>query len=138
MFGEDNHRQSGMFVGRGPKGYRKSDERIREDISDRLTEAPDVDASELTVEVSSGDVTLTGTVQDRAQKRRAEDIVEECSGVSDVINNLRVQKSTDAGTQQGAADRSSDGSATQAQQTGVIVAGHDNPGKTNKPIAPGA
>lgn len=91
MFGENSPRQVGTFAGRGPKGYQRSEERIREDISDQLTEAPDVDASDITVEVSGGEVTLTGTISDRSQKRRAEEIVEGCSGVSDVINHLRVQ-----------------------------------------------
>lgn len=62
MFADDSHGQSGTFAGRGPKGYQRSDERIREDISDRLTEAPDVDASDITVAVSSREVILTGTV----------------------------------------------------------------------------
>ena len=33
------------YRGRGPKGYRRSDARIREDVCDRLTEAPDVDVA---------------------------------------------------------------------------------------------
>jgi hypothetical protein len=80
------------FAGRGPKGYRRSDERIREEVSDALTADPLVDASEITVQVEEGHVTLTGTVVAREQKRRAEDVAERISGVSDVSNNLRVNK----------------------------------------------
>ena len=80
------------YAGRGPKGYRRSDERIREEVSDALTADPLVDASEITVQVENGHVTLIGTVAARDQKRRAEDCAERVSGVDDVTNNLRVNK----------------------------------------------
>ena len=78
------------FTGRGPKNYRRSDERILEDVSDRLTGDAMVDASDITVDVRQGEVTFAGTVSDRDQKRRAEDIAERISGVKDVINELRI------------------------------------------------
>ncbi len=78
--------------GRGPKGYTRSDERIREDVSDRLTEDWEVDASDIEVTVSNGEVTLAGTVDSRRAKRRAEDCAESVSGVRNVQNNLRVQQ----------------------------------------------
>jgi osmotically-inducible protein OsmY len=61
-------------------------------VSDTLTADPRVDASEITVNVEGGVVTLTGTVSSRDQKRRAEDCAEGVSGVSDVTNNLRVNR----------------------------------------------
>lgn len=76
--------------GRGPKGYRRSDERIKEDVNDRLSEGY-IDASEITVMVEGGEVTLTGTVNSRHDKRRAEDIAEYVSGVQNVENRLRVK-----------------------------------------------
>jgi hypothetical protein len=78
--------------GRGPKGYRRSDERILEDVNDRLTEDPRVDASEVQVDVQGGEVTLTGTVGSREERRRAEDVAEGASGVTYVMNNLRVRQ----------------------------------------------
>jgi hypothetical protein len=42
--------------------------------------------------VSSCEVTLTGTVESREDRRRAEDLVEQVSGVKHVQNNLRVQE----------------------------------------------
>lgn len=81
------------FAGRGPKGYRRSDERLREDVCDRLADDPWVDASDITVEVKDAEITLSGTVTEREQKRRAEDCVERASGVRNVINNLRVSQS---------------------------------------------
>jgi hypothetical protein len=83
------------FVGRGPKGYKRSDDRIREEICDRMTEDPVLDASEIEVEVTEGEVTLSGLVNSRDQKRRAEDIAERIGGVRDVTNQLRVTR--DAG-----------------------------------------
>lgn len=82
------------YAGRGPKGYRRSDERIREDVCDRLADDPRVDASDVTVEVKDAEITLSGTVPDREQKRRAEDCIENASGVRNVINNLRVGPSS--------------------------------------------
>lgn len=78
--------------GRGPKGYARSDDRIREDVSDRLTEDPHLDASEIDVTVASAEVTLNGSVEHRWAKRHAEDIAEGVSGVKHVQNNLRLRE----------------------------------------------
>lgn len=77
--------------GRGPKNYTRSDERIREDISDRLTDHDYLDASNIEVAVNGSDVTLTGAVNSRYAKRLAEDIAEDVSGVKNVENRLRVE-----------------------------------------------
>ena len=61
-------RESSTHRGRGPRDYKRSDERIREDVCDRLTEDHDIDASEITVKVEGGEVTLEGTVEDRRLK----------------------------------------------------------------------
>jgi osmotically-inducible protein OsmY len=82
---EQDHR------GRGPKDYTRSDERIREDANDRLTDDWRVDASNVTITVKDAEVTLDGTVASREAKRRAEDVVDNVSGVKHVQNNLRVQ-----------------------------------------------
>ena len=85
----------GAHRGRGPKGYRRSDERIREDVSDRLTDDSWLDAQGIEVTVSDGDVTLSGTVGSREDKKRAEALAESVSGVDNVQNNLRVDRGTD-------------------------------------------
>ena len=79
--------------GRGPKNYRRSDERIKEDVNDRLSDDYYLDASDVEVAVENSDVTLTGTVNSRSDKRRAEDLAESVSGVSNVENRLRVKQS---------------------------------------------
>ncbi|MGE4063592.1 MAG: BON domain-containing protein [Rhodospirillaceae bacterium] len=76
--------------GKGPKGYKRSDERIREDISDHLTQDYLVDATLIEVVVTDCECTLNGTVATRDEKRRAEDIAERVMGVRHVQNNLRV------------------------------------------------
>jgi osmotically-inducible protein OsmY len=98
-FGDDdndrNRRQrnvSGPHRGKGPKGYTRSAERIRDDINDRLADDPFVDASDIEVEINGNEVILKGNVQSREDKRRAEDIVEAISGVSHVENRLRINR----------------------------------------------
>jgi len=84
--------QRGEHRGKGPKGYKRSDDRIREDVCDRLSDDDELDASEITVTVKGGEVTLEGTVEDRRAKQRAEDLAEFVSGVRDVDNKLRKHK----------------------------------------------
>jgi hypothetical protein len=78
--------------GKGPKGYVRSDERIREDVCDRLSDDDEVDASDITVTVKNAEVILEGSVIDRQSKHRAEDIAESISGVKEVTNHLRARK----------------------------------------------
>jgi osmotically-inducible protein OsmY len=81
----------GKFRGRGPKNYRRSDERLREVVCDRLTDNEWLDASDVDCNVVAGEVILTGSVDSRYAKRLAENIAESVSGVQNVQNNLRVQ-----------------------------------------------
>ena len=80
----------GRHAGRGPRGWTRSDERILEEINERLTIDPDVDATEIVVRVDAGEVTLEGEVEDRYSRRRAEDVAWDAPGVRDVHNRLRV------------------------------------------------
>ena len=85
----DEYRE-GQHRGKGPKNYSRSPERIKEDASDKLSEDSLLDASNIEIEVNDNEVTLTGTVDTRYEKRRAEDLIENVSGVNNVQNNLRV------------------------------------------------
>jgi osmotically-inducible protein OsmY len=82
--------RTGMHRGKGPRGYQRSTERIREDVCDRLAEDDRLDASGIEVQVQGDEVILTGSVNNREDKRRAEDLVESISGVHNVENRLRV------------------------------------------------
>lgn len=76
----------------GPKGYQRSDERLREDISDRLMQARYIDSSDVTVGVSDAKVVLEGTVPERRMKHAIEDLVDACPGVQDIDNRIRVKR----------------------------------------------
>ena len=89
--GDSGSQSQQSHRGRGPKGYERSDERIKELICERLTDDPAIDASEVTVDVNNKVVRLTGTVDDRRTKYLIEDVIEHCGGVRDIDNQLRVQ-----------------------------------------------
>jgi hypothetical protein len=91
-------RDRGPFYGRGPKGYKRSDERIREDVCETISYQGWIDASDVEVRVTAGEVTLTGTIPDRWQKRRLEAMIEGVPGVEDVRNELRVHHRDEAST----------------------------------------
>lgn len=80
------------FSGRGPRGYTRSDERIREEVCEALTEHDEIDPSEVDITVNSGEVTLSGLVDERRMKRLAEDVAASCRGVKDVHNQIRVRQ----------------------------------------------
>lgn len=77
--------------GLGPLDYRRADERVYADVCEALTHDADVDATEIEVSVSEGEVTLLGTVTSREQKRRAGFIADRIAGVRDVHNQLRIE-----------------------------------------------
>jgi osmotically-inducible protein OsmY len=83
---------AGRYSGRGPKGYTRTRERILDDVCERLTDHPELDASGIEVDVEKDVVVLRGTVEDRGQKRMAEDVAESVSGVRDIRNELGVEK----------------------------------------------
>jgi hypothetical protein len=78
--------------GVGPRNYQRSDERIREDVFEALTDDAILDASDIQVEVRNGEVTLSGSVANREDKRRADDIANDTSGVRHVENGIRVER----------------------------------------------
>lgn len=108
-FGKDkNEHIEGQHRGKGPKGYQRSPERIKEDVCDRLCDHPAIDASNIDIQVEGTDVILTGTVDSREEKRRAEDIAESISGVQHVENRLRVKQKNSGSEGTGSIGRSDD------------------------------
>jgi hypothetical protein len=129
------------YEGRGPKGYRPSDERIKEDFNDRLSEGY-LDASEIEVNVSGGELVLTGTVNSRTDKRRAEAIAENVSGVTNVENRLRVrnrnQYDNTYGTSEGTSSMGTTGSmGTSAASTGLSNTGTGSTGTSSSATGTG-
>jgi len=85
------HRGTGPHRGKGPVGYQRSDEQIRDRVCESLADDDQLDASQIEVAVSGGEVMLSGTVDDRRAKRDAEDCAASVPGVRDVQNRLRVR-----------------------------------------------
>ena len=96
---------------------RRSDERIREEVSEALSAHGDIDASEIEVDVKDGMITLTGTVESRQIKRLVEDTVEGISGVQDVKNELRVMSSIE-NARSTSSDTTTDGASSRSSSLG--------------------
>lgn len=78
------------FADKGPTSFRRSDERIHEDVQDALTQDGALDARNIVISVAEGRVTLTGAVRDESPKERAGALCADCAGVTEVRNRLTV------------------------------------------------
>ena len=96
------------YRGRGPRNYTRSDDRIVDDLIDRMTEHHELDATQILVMVEGGVVTLTGEVPERRMKHLAEDIADEVTGVRDIENRIRVDNGMSSFGPPGQAVRSGD------------------------------
>jgi osmotically-inducible protein OsmY len=74
--------------GRGPKGYVRSDERLREIICERLTDDPNIDAREVSIEVTNQVVKVSGSIDNRRSKHEIEELIEGVGGVQGIDNQL--------------------------------------------------
>jgi hypothetical protein len=111
--------QQGRSRRRGPKGYTRSDDRIKEDICEQLMQSAHIDASEITIEVQSGRVMLEGTVPERRMKHAIEDLADSVAGVSDVENKIRVNQSGNSqASQRSGSDRQSRASSSSSGAQG--------------------
>ena len=88
--GDWNWWEEGPYTGRGPANYQRSNERILEDVCERLTRHGQLDASGLAVSVADGVVTLSGTTSSRKERRQAEATAEGVTGVQDVRNEIEI------------------------------------------------
>jgi len=88
----DQRFRRGEHYGKGPKGWRRSDDSIKDQACEALSDDSRLDASDIEVNVKDGVIHLKGTVDERSSKRRAESCVENLSGVQDVINEIRVHR----------------------------------------------
>ena len=71
---------------------RRPDEALRGELQEILTGDPELDASEIEVQVEGGAVTLRGTVDSGDAKLLAEELVESVTGVREVHNQLKVAR----------------------------------------------
>jgi osmotically-inducible protein OsmY len=103
-YGQDREFSAGRFTGKGPKGYKRSDERIKEDVSELIMRHPEIDGSDIEIEVASGEVTLTGNVPERRMKHLLEDLIERTLGVGEIHNQLKVKKADSSEMSSSSAD----------------------------------
>lgn len=87
-------RVPGPHAGRGPRGYQRPDERIHDEMNERLTAHGLIDATDVECRVQNGEVMLTGFVDTREAKRAAEDLAQGIYGVREVHNQLRIRSRT--------------------------------------------
>jgi hypothetical protein len=109
----------GGMRGRTPKGYTRSDERIKDDVCEQLYRTPDIDVSDVTVEARNGTIALEGTVPDRRMKHRIEDLCEQCIGVQDVENRIRVQREDRSSMRSRASDEERGGAMSSSTSGGT-------------------
>ncbi|MGH7241857.1 MAG: BON domain-containing protein [Phycisphaerales bacterium] len=103
----------GSSKGSAPRNYKKSDDRIREDVSERLMQEG-YDCSEMDVACQDGIVTLSGDVCNRDVKHRMEHAASDVNGVSDVQNQLKIKSQN-----RSQITESRSGSASYGGSTGV-------------------
>jgi len=125
----------GAHRGRGPRGYKRSDDRIREEVCDCLTDDDRLDATHIEVAVKDGEVTLSGFTTSREDKRWAESLAERISGVREVQNSIRLmdpQRQSQSG--QGSTQSSMQGAGASSTGTSGTRGGGDNKGKESSNI----
>jgi osmotically-inducible protein OsmY len=75
-----------------PRGIRRTDAQLYEDICEALMQRDDVDSSDVTVAVRESEVTLEGTVPQRSMRYLIEDLAAGHPAVRDVDNRIKVRK----------------------------------------------
>lgn len=103
--GERDH-ERGPHYGKGPKGYKRSDDRVREEICELMSRQGYIDASDVEVTVEAGVVRLVGLVESRHDKRGLEQMTERVHGVEEVQNEIRLRRSAQRTEQTVASTRS--------------------------------
>lgn len=75
-------------AGKGPRGWTLRDDRVIEEVSDRLMDDRLLDARHIEVSASAGVVTLEGEVPGASDVAHAEMLARQAPGVQGVINRL--------------------------------------------------
>jgi osmotically-inducible protein OsmY len=78
-------------AGKGPRGWTLRDDRLIEEVSDRLMDDRLLDARDVEVSANAGVVTLSGEVPGSSDVAHAEMLTRRTPGVIDVINRLVVR-----------------------------------------------
>jgi len=112
-----------FFIGCGQK-----DTDIKANVEEKLKTNADMVAGAMTVSVTDGVVTLTGTCKDEACKAKCEELAKSAKGVKSVVNNAMVASmqapveiSTDAALSQGVTDATKDHPTVKASVNDGVV-----------------
>jgi osmotically-inducible protein OsmY len=81
-------------AGKGPKGWSSNDS-ILAQVNEALYLHPAVDASDIDTRLEDDALVLSGHVQTLQQKKMAERIVENISGIKDVRNEIKIRPGTE-------------------------------------------
>ncbi|HEX7944331.1 MAG TPA: BON domain-containing protein [Phenylobacterium sp.] len=79
------------YAGKGPKGWSMADERLIEEVSERLMQDRLLDARGVEVAADAGTVTLSGHVAAASDIALAAMLVRGTPGVRDLVNRLVLQ-----------------------------------------------
>jgi hypothetical protein len=77
---------------RGQRARRRPDETLAQEIREVLANDPELDATDVEIEVEGGAVTLSGVVDESDAKLLAEELIETLPGVREVHNRIRVER----------------------------------------------
>lgn len=86
--------QDNSYYGKGPKGWKLGDEKLREKVCECLLQSHEVDASEMDVKVEESCVYLTGFISSKGMQRVAEDLIYSIPGVEDVFTQLKIKNTS--------------------------------------------
>jgi osmotically-inducible protein OsmY len=92
---EERREERRDFRGVGPRMRADDDEDLREEISDRLRDDPDLDASDILVRVIDNEAILDGTVRSKRDAERAHHLASDVRGIVYVRDRLRVGRSSE-------------------------------------------
>ena len=90
--GERREEQERRQAERGQWARRRPDDTLAQEIREILANDPELDATEVEIEVEGGAVTLSGVVDESDAKLLAEELVETLPGVREVHNRIRVER----------------------------------------------
>jgi osmotically-inducible protein OsmY len=76
---------------RGERRQQRPDESLAREIQEILTQDPELETSEIEVQVEGGAVTLLGIVDSSDAKLMAEELADSVAGVREVHNRLKVE-----------------------------------------------
>jgi hypothetical protein len=86
----DEYQTRKNYYGIGPKGYKRSDMRLKEEAYLLLNQDPILDSSSIQIDVLNNVIYLKGVVDSRRDKKRAEVLIEDIYGIEDVQNQLKI------------------------------------------------